>query len=129
MAKESEEVADAADRLQAKADSGSNPAAPLHLGLAIMSFTDVNWRAATSTGAVQIMNYVTVARYAGAYFEQARLAQLQVSTVEALMALQSYVGRGDRVELLTRKQAQSAAVAARLLGLICAALSETAQKK
>lgn len=112
---ESKNIADATDVLQAKADGHTGAASPLHLGLAVMAFTDANWQAATSTGATEAMEYASVARFAGAYFEQARLAQLQTSTLDSMMALQAYVGRGDQLSTLTPEQARSAAVQARLL--------------
>ena len=112
---ESKNVADAADLLQAKADGHADSASTLHLGLAVMAFTDANWQAATSTSATELMEFTSVARFAGAYFEQARLAKLQASTLDSMMALQSYVGRGDQLSSLTPEQARSAAIQARLL--------------
>ena len=112
---ESKNIADAADLLQAKADGHPRKNSSLHMGLAVMAFTDANWQAATTTGATEVMDYHSVARYAGAYFEQARLAQLQTSTLDSMMALQSYVGRGDQPYSLTPEQARSAAIQARLL--------------
>ncbi len=112
---ESKNIAEAADLLQAKADGHTVPASSLHLGLAVMAFTDANWQAATTTGATEAMDFASVAHFAGAYFEQARLAQLQTATMDSMMALQSYVGRGDQLSSLTPEQARSAAVQARLL--------------
>ena len=112
---ESRDVMNVAEVLQAKANGRAGPALSLHLGLAVMSFTDANWRAATATGAVDTLEYRSVARYAGAYFEQARLAQMQSSTLESMMMLQSYVGRGDDLSSLTPDQAGKGADAARLL--------------
>ena len=112
---EAKNVGDAADLLQAKADGYPRPKSPLHLSLAVMAFTDANWQAATTTGATELMDYRSVARFAGAYFEQARLAKLQSSTLDSLMTMQSYVGRGDQLDSLTPEQARSAAVQARLL--------------
>jgi hypothetical protein len=88
---------------------------PANLGLAVMAFTNANWQAASATGAVELMNYQSVERFAGAYFEQARLAQLQTATLESMMLLASYVGHGERIASMTPGQAQLANVQAQLL--------------
>lgn len=88
---------------------------PVQLGLAVMAFTNANWQAASVTGAVELMNYQSVERFAGAYFEQARFAQLQTATLESMMALASYVGHGERIASMTPVQAQLANVQAQLL--------------
>ena len=88
---------------------------PAKLGLAVMAFTNANWQAATATGAVALMNYPVVERFAGAYFEQARLAQLQTTTLESMMVLTSYVGHGERIAPMTPEQARVADVQAQLL--------------
>ncbi len=88
---------------------------PPKLGLAVMAFTNANWQAASATGAVELMGYESVAQFAGAYFEQARLAQLQTATLESMMALTSYVGHGERIASMTPEQAQLADVQAQLL--------------
>ena len=88
---------------------------PVQLGLAVMAFTNANWQAASATGAVELMNYQSVERFAGAYFEQARLAQLQTATLESMMVLTSYVGHGERIASMTPEQAQLANVQAQLL--------------
>ncbi len=87
----------------------------LKLGLDVMAFTDANWRAASATGALETMDYDAVARFAAAYFEQARLAQLQTTTLDAMMALQSSIGHGEQVASLSPEQARIAEVQARLL--------------
>jgi len=68
------------------------------IGLAVMSFTNANWQTASVTGAMSSIDYDTVERFAGAYFEQARLAQLQTSTMESMMSLSSYVGHGEKLQ-------------------------------
>ncbi|MDE1177120.1 MAG: hypothetical protein PW789_11030 [Edaphobacter sp.] len=88
---------------------------PAKLGLAVMAFTNANWQAASATGAVELMNYQSVERFAGAYFEQARLAQLQTATLESMMGLTSYVGHGERIASMTPEQARLADVQAQLL--------------
>lgn len=88
---------------------------PANLGLAVMAFTNANWQAASATGGIELMNYQSVERFAGAYFEQARLAQLQTTTLESMMVLSSYVGHGERIASMTPEQARSANVQAQLL--------------
>lgn len=100
------------EREAGRQTDGRTPAKP---GLAVMAFTNANWQAASATGAVEWMNYQTVARFAGAYFEQARLAQLQTATLESMMVLTSYVGHGERIPSMTHEQAQLANVQAQLL--------------
>ena len=85
------------------------------LGLAVMAFTNANWQAASATGAVDLMNYRSVEKFAGAYFEQARLAQLQTTTLESMMGLTSYVGNGEKITSMAPGQAQLADVQAELL--------------
>lgn len=85
------------------------------IGLRVMAFTNANWQAATATGAIGLMNYQSVQRFAAAYFEQSRLAQLQTSTLETMMGLSSYVGHGERVASMTPEQARLADVQAQLL--------------
>jgi hypothetical protein len=89
--------------------------APVKLGLAVMAFTNANWQAASATGAVDLMNYQSVEKFAGAYFEQARLAQLQTTTLESMMGLTSYVGNGEKITSMAPGQAQLADVQAELL--------------
>ncbi|HEX3438049.1 MAG TPA: hypothetical protein VHT24_14875 [Pseudacidobacterium sp.] len=88
---------------------------PAKLGLAVMAFTNANWQAASATGAVELMNYESVERFAGAYFEQSRLAQLQTATLESMMVLASYVGHGEKIASMTPEQARLADVQAQLL--------------
>jgi hypothetical protein len=83
--------------------------------LAVLALTDANWRAASSTGALASIKYAVVERYAAAYFEQARLAQLQTTTLDSMMLLQAYVGRGDRLSSLTPQEARAAQIQAQLL--------------
>ena len=88
---------------------------PAQLGLAVLALTDASWRAAQATNALDTLDYGSVERFSAAYFEQARLAQLQVTTLDAMMALSSYVGHGKQVASLTPEQARTAEVQARLL--------------
>ena len=87
----------------------------MQIGLEVMSLTDANWRAASATSALESLDYGSVERFSAAYFEQARLAQLQVTTLDSMMALSSYVGHGDQLESLTPEQARAAEIQARLL--------------
>jgi hypothetical protein len=82
------------------------------IGLAVMSLTNANWQAATATGSVGSMDYDKVQRYAGAYFEQARLAQLQTATLESMMSLSSYVGHGEKISSMSPEQARTAEIQA-----------------
>lgn len=85
------------------------------IGLAVMSLTNANWQTASVTGAVGTMDYATVERFAGAYFEQARLAQLQTSTLESMMSLSSYVGHGEKLQSMSPEEARAAEIQAQSL--------------
>jgi hypothetical protein len=61
------------------------------------------------------MDYDTVQRFAGAYFEQARLAQLQTSTLESMMSLSSYVGHGEKIPYMSPAEARAAEIQAQAL--------------
>jgi hypothetical protein len=87
----------------------------LKLGLAVMALTDAAWQAASVTGALSAMDYGKVERFAGAYFEQARLAQLQTSTMESMMSLSSYVGHGERLQSITPEEARATEIKAQAL--------------
>lgn len=112
---EVQNISDVTVLLDAKSNGQMADKKPIHLGLAVLALTDANWRAASSTGALASMDYVAVERYAAAYFEQARLAQLQTTTLDSMMLLQAYVGRGDRVSMLTPQEARTAEIQAQLL--------------
>lgn len=98
-----------------EAGKATDVTAPTKLGLAVVAFTNANWQAASATGAVELMSYQSVEGFAGAYFEQARLAQLQTATLESMMVLTSYVGHGERIASMTPEQAQLADMQAQLL--------------
>ena len=85
------------------------------IGLAVMSFTNANWQAASVTGAIGTIDYDTGERFAGAYFEQARLAQLQTSTLESMMSLSSYVGHGEKLQSMSPEEARAAEIQAQSL--------------
>lgn len=87
----------------------------VNIGLAVMSFTNANWQAASVTGAIGTIDYDTVERFAGAYFEQARLAQLQTSTLESMMSLSSYVGHGEKLQSMSPEEARAAEIQAQSL--------------
>jgi hypothetical protein len=86
-----------------------------HLGMQVVALTNANWQTASATGAAGSMDYGHVERFAAAYFEQARLAQLQTATLDCMMGLTSYVGHGERVALMTADQARLAEAQAQLL--------------
>jgi len=85
------------------------------IGLAVMSLTNANWQAASVTGAIGTIDYDRVERFAGAYFEQARLAQLQTSTLESMMSLSSYVGHGEKLQSMSPEEARAAEIQAQSL--------------
>jgi len=87
-------------------------ASKVRIGLAVMSFTNANWQTASMTGAIKAVDYATAERFAAAYFEQARLAQLQTSTMEAMMSLSAYIGRGERIHSISPAEAQAAEIQA-----------------
>jgi len=80
----------------------------VNIGLAVMSLTNANWQTASVTGAIGTIDYDTAERFAGAYFEQARLAQLQTSTLESMMSLSSYVGHGEKIQSMSPEEARAA---------------------
>ena len=85
------------------------------IGLAVLSLTNANWQTASVTGAIGTIDYATAERFAGAYFEQARLAQLQTSTMESMMSFSSYVGHGERIQAMSPAEARAAEIRARAL--------------
>jgi len=80
------------------------------IGLAVLSLTNANWQTASVTGAIGTIDYATAERFAGAYFEQARLAQLQTSTMESMMSFSSYVGHGERIQAMSPAEARTAEI-------------------
>lgn len=115
LSTEIQNISDVAVALDAKSNGQTADSKSLHLGLAVLALTDANWRAASSTGAMASIKYAVVERYAAAYFEQARLAPLQTTTLDSMMLLQAYVGRGDRLSSLTPQEARAAQIQAQLL--------------
>jgi hypothetical protein len=85
------------------------------IGLAVLALTNANWQTASVTGAVGTLDYAMVERFAGAYFEQARLAQLQTSTMESMMSLSSYVGHGEKIQSMSPTEARAAEIQAQAL--------------
>ncbi len=85
------------------------------IGLAVLSLTNANWQTASVTGAIGTVDYATVERFAAAYFEQARLAQLQTSTMESMMSLSSYVGHGEKIQAMSPAEARTAVIQAQTL--------------
>jgi hypothetical protein len=83
-------------------------ASKVKIGLAVLSLTNANWQTASITGAIGKVDYATVERFAAAYFEQARLAQLQTSTMESMMSFSSYVGHGERIQAMSPAEARTA---------------------
>lgn len=81
----------------------------------MLSLTNANWQTASVTGAIRALDYATVERFAGAYFEQTRLAQLQTSTMESMMLLSSYVGHGDKIQEMSPAEARAAEIQAQSL--------------
>ena len=85
------------------------------IDLAVLALTNANWQTASVTGAVGTLDYVMVERFAGAYFEQARLAQLQTSTMESMMSLSSYVGHGEKIQSMSPTEARAAEIQAQAM--------------
>jgi hypothetical protein len=113
--KEMANISSAAALLKDRSASHVVDGPPVRIGLAVMSLTNANWQTATATGAVRTMDYNAVQRFAGAYFEQARLAQLQTSTLESMMSLSAYVGNGEKLETISPEDARAAEIEARSL--------------
>ena len=101
--------------LQEREAGHETDGAPIKIGIAVLSLTNANWQAATVTGAMGSMDYDTVQQFAGAYFEQARLAQLQTSTLESMMSLSSYVGHGEKIPYMSPAEARAAEIQAQAL--------------
>jgi hypothetical protein len=85
------------------------------IGLAVLSLTNADWQTASVTGAIGTVDYATVERFAAAYFEQSRLAQLQTSTMESMMSLSSYVGHGEKIQAMSPAEARTAVIQAQAL--------------
>jgi hypothetical protein len=85
------------------------------IGLAVLSLTNASWQTASVTGAIGTVDYAAVERFAAAYFEQARLAQLQTSTMESMMSLSSYVGHGEKIQAMSPAEARTAVIQAQAL--------------
>ncbi|WP_158822653.1 hypothetical protein [Granulicella sp. S156] len=101
--------------LQEREAGHETDGAPIKIGIAVLSLTNANWQAATVTGAMESIDYDTVQRFAGAYFEQSRLAQLQTSTLESMMSLSSYVGHGEKIPSMSPAEARAAEIQAQAL--------------
>jgi hypothetical protein len=112
---EIDNISGAVSLLEQKEAGHAVDGSKVKIGLAVLSLTNANWQAASITGAIGTMDYATVERFAGAYFEQARLAQLQTSTMESVMSLSSYVGHGERIQSMSPTEARAAEVQAQAL--------------
>ncbi|HEY1743313.1 MAG TPA: hypothetical protein VGG18_09105 [Granulicella sp.] len=108
-------ISEIAALLQEREAGHETDGAPIKIGIAVLSLTNANWQAATITGAMGSMDYDTVQQFAGAYFEQARLAQLQTSTLESMMSLSSYVGHGEKIPYMSPAEARAAEIQAQAL--------------
>lgn len=113
---EIEDISAAIALLQQREAGHAVDSSKVKTGLAVMSLTNANWQTASVTGAIRTVDYATVERFAAAYFEQARLAQLQTSTLESMMSLSSYIGHGEKIQSMSPAEAHTAEIQAQ--GLI-----------
>jgi hypothetical protein len=109
---EIENISDTVALLEQREAGHTVDGSKVKIGLAVMSLTNANWQTASVTGAIRAVDYATVERFAGAYFEQARLAKLQTSTMESMMSLSSYIGHGEKIQSLSPTEAQAAEIQA-----------------
>jgi hypothetical protein len=61
----------------------------VNLGYSIRSLDDASWRTATATGALSLIEYNDVQKYAGAYQVQERVTDLQKDALDEFLRLQA----------------------------------------
>lgn len=94
--------------LQAKSEGKSYPIATISLSFTSASVTDANWRTATATGALSLMEYKRVENFASAYQVQEVFSRLEGQTLEEFLQLQSYVLYGFDPDKVSPEEAKAA---------------------
>ena len=78
------------DFLAAKKAGKEYDVSHLQMGFSIHSLSDASWRTAAATGALALMEYEQVQRYASAYQTQGEMMRLEQETLDDFLRLQSY---------------------------------------
>ncbi len=77
----------------------------LDLGMTISTLQDSSWQTANATGALSLMDYRHVQRYAAVYQLQKKLDTLQDATFDPLLTLGAYLGAGSDTRGITKEDA------------------------
>ena len=94
--------------LQAKEAGKPYDLNKLQLQMALSGLSDASWRTASATGALSLMEYGTVQRFASAYQLQEQLGRLQTTTLDDFLGLESYVVNGTDPTAMSPEQARVA---------------------
>lgn len=94
--------------LQAKTDGKPSSINNISLGFTTGNVSDANWRTATATGALGLMEYKRVEGFAVAYQMQDIFTRLEAQTLDEFLQLQSYVSYGFDPDKLTPADAKAA---------------------
>lgn len=62
----------------------------LGLGFSILNLNDTSWKTAGATGALALMDYPQVQRYAAVYQVQDQMMRLEQETLDDFLVMQSY---------------------------------------
>lgn len=80
----------------------------LALGFSIRTLSDASWKTAAATGALALMDYDQVERYAAAYQVQDELMRLEQETLDDFLRMQSYSVYGFDPAKVTAEDAKGA---------------------
>jgi len=94
--------------LQAKSEAKSYPIEDISLGFTTGNVSEANWRTATATGALGLMEYKRVEGFAVAYQVQDIFSRLEAETLDEFLNLQSYVAYGFDPDKLSPADARAA---------------------
>jgi len=94
--------------LQAKSEAKPYPIEDISLGFTTGNVSDANWRTATTTGALGLMEYKRVEGFAAAYQVQDIFTRLEAETLDEFLNLQSYVAYGFDPDKLSAADARAA---------------------
>ena len=78
------------DFLAAKKAGKAFDVSHLGLGFSILSLRDASWKTAGTTGALALMDYAQVERYAAVYGVQEQMMRLEQETLDDFLGMQSY---------------------------------------
>jgi len=113
MAEEGRNLKLVMDFIEARKTGKTSDISKVNLAYSIRSLDDASWRTATATGALSLIEYNTVQRYAGAYQVQDRVTDLQKETLEEYLQLQSLATYIDPVKATPAQLADAEPLAAR----------------